>query len=626
MVFTTYFMQVKNIFTLRLIILKKNTIYLILLFSFLSAGHVNNSFEPLKVSFQKAHLDVKSGEFDLKSPQPLFFQIDYVRNGDNKDDFFALSINGKSVKNIYSPSRFIDKRIRFILPTYVFSTGRNQLAVEISKLSTIDIKLKNYLGGNPNFPQAYIRDDSASDLESESRVLRAVANFITIFLSIVTMAKGFSLVAERVFPYSQMESSLQVDWYMLIPLCIPGAVAAYSFFTPVFIIFPFESIIGVVGIYFLLAIIFLLLLRWRRRLFPPIVFLIYMFGAGEVFLRGYNYFYPSHIFFTESPNRYRGAAFGYYQGFQLNSRGFHDIEYPLNKPEKLFRIAAIGDSFAYGVVPYRYNFLTLLEDKLNEKRRSYEVLNMGISGIEPKAYFSLLVEEGLSFNPDRVITFFYIGNDFEVAKKKNYEYSLLASLFYYMNQILKFPNEIPSLKLGSIAQGKDVPPPFPKYLDDKPTLDRKTFLYHESSRSAIFIKDESKRKVQGAPFIDGANTAFSYIEKMNDLCLSRGIDYWTVLIPMEAQVNEELQGDIVRSHGLRSDDFDFMIPNKWLIQKHVESGIRVIDLTEAFRGKPQELSLYKPQDTHWNIKGNQLAANILFKTISANPSGMPVSK
>ena len=610
----------KYIFTLRSFIFKGITFYLVLLFSLLSIGHVNNSFEPLKVSFQKAHLEAKPGVFDLRSPLPLFFQIDYTRNGKNKEDFFVLSINGKSVKRIFSPSSFIGQRIKFMLPTHVFVAGQNQLSVEINKFSAIDIKLKNYLGGNPNFPQAYVQDDSASDLAGENRVLRAVANFIIIFLSMFAMARGFCLASERVFPHSQMKSSLQVGWYMLIPLCIPGAVAAYSFVTPVFILFPLESIIGVVGIYFLLALIFLLFLRWRRRLFPPIVFLIYVFGAGEVFLRGYNYFYPSHIFFTESPNRYRGAAFGYYQGFQLNSHGFHDIEYPLNKSNNLFRIAAIGDSFAYGVVPYRYNFLTLLEDNLNEKRHMYEVLNMGISGIEPKAYFSLLVEEGLSFNPDRVITFFYIGNDFEVTKKKNYEYSLLASLFYYVNQILKLPKEISSLKLGSIAQDKGAPPPFPEYLDDKPTLDRKTFLFHESSRSAIFIKDESKRKVMGAPFIDGANSAFSYIEKMNELCLSRGIDYWTVLIPMETQVNEELQGDIARSHGLRPDDFDFMLPNKWLIQKHEELGIRVIDLTRAFREKTQEISLYKPQDTHWNIKGNQLAANILFEMISEDTS------
>jgi hypothetical protein len=39
--------------------------------------------------------------------------------------------------------------------------------------------------------------------------------------------------------------------------------------------------------------------------------------------------------------------------------------------------------------------------------------------------------------------------------------------------------------------------------------------------------------------------------------------------------------------------------------------INHIDLLERFRITTREKRLYKPQDTHWNILGNQMAAILL---------------
>jgi len=43
-------------------------------------------------------------------------------------------------------------------------------------------------------------------------------------------------------------------------------------------------------------------------------------------------------------------------------------------------------------------------------------------------------------------------------------------------------------------------------------------------------------------------------------------------------------------------------------------GIKYIDLYHGFENK-SEIRLYKPRDTHWNIAGNQLAANIIQEHI-----------
>jgi hypothetical protein len=98
----------------------------------------------------------------------------------------------------------------------------------------------------------------------------------------------------------------------------------------------------------------------------------------EASLHLYNYFYPLPIFYTDSYNRWR-PQFDY----KLNSRGFNDVEHEARKSPGTFRILGIGDSFAFGVVPYRVNYLKLLEDDLNRARPPVEVINMGDSGHRP---------------------------------------------------------------------------------------------------------------------------------------------------------------------------------------------------------------------------------------------------
>jgi hypothetical protein len=40
--------------------------------------------------------------------------------------------------------------------------------------------------------------------------------------------------------------------------------------------------------------------------------------------------------------------------------------------------------------------------------------------------------------------------------------------------------------------------------------------------------------------------------------------------------------------------------------------IRYVDLLEPFRLKTKDFRLYKLRDTHWNIAGNRLAADVLY--------------
>jgi lysophospholipase L1-like esterase len=89
----------------------------------------------------------------------------------------------------------------------------------------------------------------------------------------------------------------------------------------------------------------------------------------------------------------------------INSMGLRDEEYPLAKPEGVYRIFVLGDSIAFGDgLPAAQAFPDTLERILNEKRPpKVEVLNGGIRGYNTYQESLLLKEVGLKYQPDLVV-------------------------------------------------------------------------------------------------------------------------------------------------------------------------------------------------------------------------------
>jgi len=93
---------------------------------------------------------------------------------------------------------------------------------------------------------------------------------------------------------------------------------------------------------------------------PAIVIAITTFALFEIALRVSHHFYPLPVLHSDSYNQFRGIPHSSLFGFKLNSHGFMDVEFQVAKEPGTFRILGLGDSFAFGVVPYQHNYLTLL--------------------------------------------------------------------------------------------------------------------------------------------------------------------------------------------------------------------------------------------------------------------------
>jgi hypothetical protein len=315
----------------------------------------------------------------------------------------------------------------------------------------------------------------------------------------------------------------------------------------------------------------------------------------EAVLRLYNRINPTFILPAATYQGFRGRPFAKDYDSRLNSRGFKDAESSLQKKPGVFRILAIGDSFCFGVVPYRYNFLTLLEQRLNQAGKPAEVINMGIPGAGVKSYLTLLNNEGLKTCPDMVICFFFIGNDFLDEIERNNRSFLYAFIKYVSSIVFK--------ARGTIPQDNQ------QYDDNAAFFSPQYYLKIERLRSRVFLK-------RNPFFAYQLSQVVLHLKKINDICAVRNIRFLTVVITDELQLNPVLQSEVIASfNNLNKDDFDFGLPNRQLHLVLAEQGVESLDLLEDFVRVAKEKRLYKPCDTHWNIAGNGLAAELIFEKL-----------
>jgi hypothetical protein len=334
--------------------------------------------------------------------------------------------------------------------------------------------------------------------------------------------------------------------------------------------------------------------RWLTAVRQTMIIVTITIIMCEMGLRIFNQLYPLPFFYSTSYNRFRVKPHSSYYGFELNSRGFHDVEFNMRKEPGTFRVLGLGDSFAFGVVPYAFNYLTVIEEKLKSSDMAFELINMGIPGIGPREYLAVFIHEGLQLKPDMVLLSFFIGNDFLETTKVNslYRYSYLASLTKYLYDV--------STKMGNFEFTTR------NYDDEASLFTSAAYVELERLISGLFLKRNEYFETLLADTV-------RHLANIKRICDLHGVRLVIALIPDEMQVEPILQRQVIEVSARDADAYDFEKPNERLKGELRKLDIDHVDLLPAFREETVRSRLYRPNDTHWNIKGNALAAKLILR-------------
>lgn len=250
----------------------------------------------------------------------------------------------------------------------------------------------------------------------------------------------------------------------------------------------------------------------------------------------------------------------------LNSAGYRDKEYPLERAENVSRIFALGDSYTYGwlVDNPEDSYPKKIEKKISASGKNVEVINAGSPGFSTQEMVKRFILEGKYYNPDLVI----IGiNDDEANFTKTY-------IAPYDNKLNKF---IKSLHLYQISLGNYFKHQAEKINHDyvlKIYTDHNSKEWEKFSEQILVLKKETER----------INSKLAII-----------------LFP--------------HIHPNRpKDSYDYYPFNKKFKQFGEENEIFIIDPLEDFL-KYQEKSdlVINPLDPHPTAKMNEIVANAFLE-------------
>ncbi len=85
-----------------------------------------------------------------------------------------------------------------------------------------------------------------------------------------------------------------------------------------------------------------------------------------------------------------------------------------------------------------------------------------------------------------------------------------------------------------------------------------------------------------------------------------------VVHPDQFQVENVLREILYDRFGLDPADYDLGLPQQFLRAYCEQRGIPCVDLLPTFRANGQQGGLYETYDTHYNDRGNRLAATTIF--------------
>ncbi|MCA1621267.1 MAG: GDSL-type esterase/lipase family protein [Acidobacteria bacterium] len=301
-------------------------------------------------------------------------------------------------------------------------------------------------------------------------------------------------------------------------------------------------------------------------------------------LLGYRNVTDPYLPFRPRPNFVSRAVTKEYEcEYRNNSLGFRDVEHAREKPEGVFRILVLGDSFTYGTgVAFEETYARRLESMLNGRagrHSTVEVINAGVYRYFPEAERILLERYGVNYSPDLVVVGF-LPND-------------VLDTHLGLDAI-KINESGQLVTRGAVGSGR-----------------LKTFLYSRSHAFRI-----AYNRFAATRFGGGRNLPLEEVYNPEGIFKH---DWETVEAEYRKMVSvaDKAGARVVVAHIPHKGPWEerHSYPAVRLGEWSARGGFVFVDIMPAMKEASRDKSLYYPFDGHCRPAGHEVIAETLFKAL-----------
>ena len=320
-----------------------------------------------------------------------------------------------------------------------------------------------------------------------------------------------------------------------------------------------------------------------------------------------------------------------------NSQGWRDLEHHVEKPDGVFRILVLGDSFMEAnSVKLDDTFHRHVEELARAAGNNVEVINMGVAGYGTLQEYLVFQDIGHLYNPDLVLVGFFDGND---VINNSLE---LASILTEEGQVT---NARPFLELNEPTRWTLTPVDFEgaqrSYAKNKASLEAKR---NKLTEKLVLLRllTAGIARIPVPEFLKSQESQLEPVDKSRQELALMGVNYcvepaeytraWDATKRIFARFKEEVEAyggklvvftvpalEEVSLEYMKAVTADVAYPDKLCLEEApghtrlsrmlTELDIEQISLLPDFRRVMREdgINLYQ-SDLHWNPAGHALAA------------------
>lgn len=325
---------------------------------------------------------------------------------------------------------------------------------------------------------------------------------------------------------------------------------------------------------------------------------------------------------------------GYQHEVTWNAEGIHDVEHTLAKPDGVFRILVLGDSFVEAAeVEVAQTSFYVLQETLNAHAPAgirFEVMSGGMRAWGPPQELLYFRARGQLYRPDLVLVMWLPANDLtDTLPNKRLTGSGFNCYFPNFNICNGQFDPEPWFSAPGIPLIRGECPPGRKLLGD--WLNR---LYHHSrlyQQLEPVIERGFERPLFYSPYATWLEEALAdptvqYAYQMTDHLFGQlaaeagqiGAQTALVIVPfnvairgeVEAPYGQVLQQTVKTETGAEANP---TLPNQKFAELMRQRNLPVLDLHPHFveQWRAGGEALYWPDDPHWTVAGNRLAGETI---------------